>query len=122
MLKGKYFANRSIDKSSICYVIQNQAKSFSKTAHVFINKHTKVICQGMTGRQGTFHTEKAIEYGTNMVGGISPKKAGTMHLGLRVFGTVEEAKRVTKCDASVIYIPASQAAKLLKKQLQLKLL
>jgi succinyl-CoA synthetase alpha subunit len=65
-------------------------KNFSTAPHVFINEHTKVICQGMTGKQGTFHTEKALEYGTKMVGGISPAKAGTLHLGLPVFKTVRE--------------------------------
>jgi succinyl-CoA synthetase alpha subunit len=60
-------------------------KFFSTKPNVFINKDTKVICQGMTGKQGTFHTEKALEYGTKMVGGVSPAKAGTLHLGLPVF-------------------------------------
>ncbi len=77
---------------------------------VFINKHTKVICQGMTGKQGTFHTEKALEYGTQMVGGVSPAKAGTQHLGLPVFKNCLEAKQATNCDASVIYVPAPFAA------------
>jgi succinyl-CoA synthetase alpha subunit len=77
---------------------------------ILIDKNTKVICQGFTGKNGTFHSEQAIAYGTKMVGGTSPGKGGTLHLGLPVFDTVAEAKQETDCDASVIYVPPAGAA------------
>jgi succinyl-CoA synthetase alpha subunit len=77
---------------------------------ILVDKNTRVICQGFTGRQGTFHSEAAIAYGTKMVGGTSPGKGGTTHLNLPVFDTVREAKAATNCDASVIYVPPPFAA------------
>ncbi|KUF12662.1 succinate--CoA ligase subunit alpha [Pseudoponticoccus marisrubri] len=77
---------------------------------VLVNENTKVICQGLTGSQGTFHSEQAIAYGTKMVGGVTPGKGGTEHLGLPVFNSVHEARHVTEANASVIYVPPPFAA------------
>lgn len=77
---------------------------------ILINKDTRVICQGITGAQGTFHSEQAIAYGTKMVGGVTPGKGGTTHIGLPVFNSVGEAVRQAGADASVIYVPPAFAA------------
>src|SRR3954469_23687565 len=77
---------------------------------ILIDNNTRVICQGFTGRNGTFHSEQAIAYGTKMVGGVSPGKGGQTHIGLPVFNTVVEAKQATGADASVIYVPPAGAA------------
>lgn len=77
---------------------------------VLVNENTKVICQGLTGKNGTFHSEQAIAYGTKMVGGVTPGKGGTSHIGLPVFDTVAEAKHVTGANATVIYVPPPFAA------------
>ena len=82
----------------------------SSTAKVWVDKNTRVICQGFTGKQGTFHSEQAIAYGTKMVGGVTPKKGGSSHLGLPVFDTVEDAVREVQPDATVIYVPPKGAA------------
>ena len=77
---------------------------------VLVDENTKVICQGITGSQGTFHTEQAIAYGTKMVGGVTPGKGGSEHLGLPVFNSVHEAKHITGANATVIYVPPPFAA------------
>ena len=75
---------------------------------VLIDKNTKVICQGFTGKTGTFHSEQAVAYGTRMVGGVSPGKGGSTHLNLPVFDTVAEARAKTGADASVVYVPPAR--------------
>src|ERR1700730_5945744 len=88
---------------------------------ILIDSNTKVICQGFTGKNGTFHSEQAIAYGTKMVGGTSPGKGGTMHLGLPVFDSVAEAREKTGCDASVIYVPPPGAADAICEAIQAEL-
>lgn len=83
----------------------------SSTAKVFVDRNTTVICQGITGSQGTFHTLGAIEYGTQVVGGVTPKKGGTTHLGVPVFNTVREAVDALKPAASSVYVPPPFAAR-----------
>ncbi len=77
---------------------------------ILVDRRTKVICQGFTGRQGTFHARQALEYGTRLVGGVTPGKGGSIHLGLPVFDTVREAVEATEAEASMIYVPAPFAA------------
>jgi succinyl-CoA synthetase alpha subunit len=77
---------------------------------ILVNENTRVICQGLTGSQGTFHSEQAIAYGTKMVGGVTPGKGGQTHLDLPIFNSVHEAKHVTEANASVIYVPPPFAA------------
>ena len=88
---------------------------------VLINKNTKVICQGFTGTHGTFHSEQAIKYGTQLVGGVTPKKGGQHHLNLPVFNSVEEAKNQTGADATMIYVPPKFAASAIIEAIESKI-
>lgn len=96
----------------------NTSRGYATKPYVFVNKDTKVICQGFTGKQGTFHSEQAIEYGTKMVGGVSPGKGGKTHLNLPVFNSCKEAKATTGADATVIYVPAPFAAKAIEEAME----
>eukprot|EP00008_Paramoeba_atlantica_P006056 CAMPEP_0201487432 /NCGR_PEP_ID=MMETSP0151_2-20130828/13125_1 /ASSEMBLY_ACC=CAM_ASM_000257 /TAXON_ID=200890 /ORGANISM="Paramoeba atlantica, Strain 621/1 / CCAP 1560/9" /LENGTH=325 /DNA_ID=CAMNT_0047872459 /DNA_START=42 /DNA_END=1019 /DNA_ORIENTATION=+ len=100
----------SLSRGAFASLRSSRMYSSGEAPHVWINKHTRVICQGITGKQGTLETEMALKYGTNMVGGVNAKKAGTTHVGLPVFGSVKEAMNETGADASVIYVPAPFAA------------
>ena len=88
---------------------------------VLVNKTTKLICQGFTGTHGTFHSEQALKYGTNLVGGVTPKKGGQKHLNLPVFNTVQEAKDVTKANATMIYVPPRFAAAAIIEAIEAKI-
>ena len=88
---------------------------------VLVNKNTRLICQGFTGTHGTFHSDQAIKYGTNLVGGVTPKKGGTKHLGLPVFNSVEEAKKDTNPNATMIYVPPKFAANAIIEAIEAKI-
>jgi len=108
MFRSFRFASNLANKQMVFVSARNY--STGQKPAVLVNKYTKVICQGMTGKQGTFHTQQAIEYGTQMVGGVSPGKGGSTHLGLPVFNNVSEAKAATGANATVIYVPPPGAA------------
>jgi len=91
-------------------VMQRSVRNFSSTAKVWVNKETRVITQGFTGKHGTFHSDQALKYGTQLVGGVTPKKGGQTHLGVPVFNTVAEAKAAVRPDATAIYVPPPFAA------------
>ena len=88
---------------------------------ILVNKNTKVICQGFTGTHGTFHSEQAINYGTKLVGGVTPKKGGQKHLDLPVFNTVQEAKEITSANASMIYVPPKFAVSAIIEAIEAKI-
>ena len=88
---------------------------------VLVDKNTKVICQGFTGKHGTFHSEQSLKYGTKLVGGVTPKKGGQKHLNLPVFNTVQEAKDKTSADATMIYVPPKFAGAAIIEAIEAKI-
>ncbi|MEE6462830.1 hypothetical protein FKM82_001723 [Ascaphus truei] len=105
MLQGRLLARFLLQQNGVRHCSYAASRK-----HLYIDKNTKVICQGFTGKQGTFHSEQSLEYGTKLVGGVSPGKGGSTHLGLPVFNSVAEAKKATGATASVIYVPPPFAA------------
>ena len=107
---AKAFNRISANKFRLINTAKRGVYTTETKPHVFINEHTKVIVQGMTGKHGTFHTKASIEYGTKVVAGVNARKAGTEHLGLPVFANVTEAKKHTDADACAVYVPPPFAA------------
>lgn len=105
---SKLFSKRSVS------VVINRSSSYTCTKeNLMIDKQTRVIVQGFTGKEGTLHSKLCLEYGTNIVGGVNPKKGGTKHLNLPVFASVQEAKKCVDPHASIIFVPAPNAAKVM---------
>lgn len=111
MLVLTRFLNLSYKRKTIICIAKRYSSYTSTRPNLKLNKDTKLICQGFTGKQATFHSRQALAYGTNLVGGVSPGKGGKEHLGLPVFNTVRQAKEKTGCNATIIFVPPVAAAK-----------